>query len=379
VSIAAIAAIVVAAGDGSRFGARKQFALLEGRSVAARAVAAARSVATTVVLVVPSDAADDAHGADLVVVGGATRSASVRAGLAALDPKTSVVVVHDAARPLASPQLFRAVVEALDPDGGVVGAIPGVRLTDTVKRLDPSGHGVAATLVRDELVAVQTPQAFVARSLRDAHADDAEGTDDASLVEAHGGKVAVVEGESANLKLTDAHDLAVARASLRAQGPSMRVGHGHDVHRFSDDPGRPLVLGGVRVPDAMGLEGHSDADVATHALCDAVLGAACLGDLGRHFPDDDPTHLGVSSTSMLARCCELARDAGFAVSNADVTVVAQVPRLASRLAEMSSTLTAIVGAPVSVKATTTEGLGAIGRGEGIAATAAVLLVEGPAT
>jgi 2-C-methyl-D-erythritol 4-phosphate cytidylyltransferase / 2-C-methyl-D-erythritol 2,4-cyclodiphosphate synthase len=369
-----VAAIVVAAGDGSRFGARKQFALLEGSSVAARAVASARSVASTVVLVVPSDAGDDPHGADLVVAGGTTRSASVRAGLAALDPATTVVVVHDAARPLATPQLFRAVVDALDPADGVVGAIPGLRLTDTVKRLDASGRGVATTIDRDGLVAVQTPQAFVAHALRDAHADATEGTDDASLVEAHGGKVAVVEGESTNLKLTDSHDLDVARASLRTQRPAMRIGHGHDVHRFSDDPDRPLVLGGVRVPDAAGLAGHSDADVATHALCDAVLGAAGFGDLGRHFPDDDPAHLGVSSTSMLARCCELARDAGFAVSNADVTVVAQTPRLASLLAEMGTTLSAIVGAPVSVKATTTEGLGAIGRGEGIAATAAVLLV-----
>jgi 2-C-methyl-D-erythritol 4-phosphate cytidylyltransferase/2-C-methyl-D-erythritol 2,4-cyclodiphosphate synthase len=374
-----VAAIVVAAGDGVRFGARKQFAVLEGRTVAARAVEAARSVAVTVVLVAPSDACDDAHGADLVVAGGATRSASVRAGLEAIDPSTLVVVVHDAARPLASPQLFGAVVAALDSGDDIVAVVPGIGISDTVKRLDATGR-VESTLVRDHLITVQTPQAFVAHVLRAAHASGAEGTDDASLVEALGGKVAVVEGELTNLKLTDAADLEVARASIHAGRRGVaRVGHGHDVHRFSDDPDRPLVLGGVAVADAPGLAGHSDADVVTHALCDAVLGAVGLGDLGQHFPDDDPAHLNASSTSMLAHCCELANHAGYVVGNADVTVVAQRPRLSGLLEQMGSTLSSIVRAPVSVKATTTEGLGAIGRGEGVAATAVALLVEAPAT
>ena len=155
----------------------------------------------------------------------------------------------------------------------------------------------------------------------------------------------------------------------------MRIGQGVDVHRFAATPGRPLVLAGVVVPGAAGLEGHSDADVATHALCDAILGAAGLGDLGRHFPDDDPATEGIGSLSLLARCLELAHDAGYAVGNADVTIVAQRPRLAHLLASMAASLTAAAGAPVAVKATTTEGLGAIGRGEGIAATAVVLLVE----
>jgi 2-C-methyl-D-erythritol 4-phosphate cytidylyltransferase/2-C-methyl-D-erythritol 2,4-cyclodiphosphate synthase len=373
-----IAAIVVAAGNGSRFGARKQFADLAGRSVAARAVEAARSVASTVVLVVPADATGDAHGADLAVPGGATRSASVRAGLAVLDPETSIVIVHDAARPLASSALFRAVLDALGTEGDVDAAIPALGITDTVKRIDESR--VTATLERDRLVTIQTPQAFRARALRDAHADGSEGTDDAALVEAAGGTVVVVEGETTNLKLTDAADLERASASLHPRrGGIARVGQGHDVHRFSEDPTRPLVLGGVHVPQAHGLAGHSDADVATHALCDAVLGAAGLGDLGRHFPDDDPAYLDMASTEMLARCGALARDAGFAVANADVTVLAQAPRLGALLDQMGSTLSSILEAPVSVKATTTEGLGSIGRGEGIAATAVVLLVEGPST
>lgn len=155
----------------------------------------------------------------------------------------------------------------------------------------------------------------------------------------------------------------------------MRIGLGSDVHRFADDADRPLVLGGVEVPGHVGLAGHSDADVVTHAICDAVLGAAGLGDLGRRFPDDDPTTTGVSSLVLLRRCRELARDAGFGIGNADVTVTAERPRLAAHLDAMSSTLGEVLGAPVSVKATTTEGLGSIGRGEGIAATAVVLLVD----
>jgi 2-C-methyl-D-erythritol 2,4-cyclodiphosphate synthase len=153
----------------------------------------------------------------------------------------------------------------------------------------------------------------------------------------------------------------------------MRIGQGVDAHRFSGDPARPLVLGGVVVPDARGLDGHSDADVATHALCDAVLGAAGLGDLGRHFPDDDPQYAGASSLSLLERCRELAGSAGFELVNADVTIIAEVPRLAALLEQMARALSEAVSAPVSVKATTTEQMGAIGRGEGIAASAVVLL------
>lgn len=365
-----VAAIVVAAGEGSRFGGRKQFAPLAGRTVVARAVEAARSVASFVVLVVPGDALDEAHGADAVVAGGATRSASVRAGLAALDRSWTVVVVHDAARPLASPALFHAVVGALDGSVGIVAAIPGLAVTDTVKRVE-AGQ-VTATLARDELVAVQTPQAFMADSLRAAHERADEATDDAALVESAGGRVVVVDGEARNRKLTTEDDLATAASLLDPRG-GVRIGQGLDLHRFSDDASRTLVLGGVAVPGSRGLAGHSDADVATHALCDAVLGAAGLGDLGRHFPDDDPSYRSVNSTVLLARCCELARAEGLAVANADVTIVAEAPKLGALLSEMAQCLSGVVGAPVSVKATTSEGLGALGRGEGIAATAIALL------
>jgi 2-C-methyl-D-erythritol 4-phosphate cytidylyltransferase/2-C-methyl-D-erythritol 2,4-cyclodiphosphate synthase len=364
-----VAAIVVAAGSGERFGGRKQFATLAGRPAAAWAVEAARAVADVVVLVVPADAADASLGADLVAVGGATRSASVRAGLAAIDHDTTIVVVHDAARPLASPSLFRSVVGALD-DAAVAGAVPGMPLSDTVKSVDAQGL-VAATLDRSALVTVQTPQAFVAGALRAAHRGDPEATDDAALVEAGGGRVVVVPGEPSNLKLTTPADLDAAASTL-SHAP--RIGQGVDAHAFSADSARPLVLGGVVIPGAVGLDGHSDADVATHALCDAILGAAGLGDLGRHFPDDDPTTSGVSSLDLLERCCALVASAGFSVANGDVTVVAEQPRLAGHLEAMAATLSGTAGASVSVKATTTDGLGATGRGEGIAATAVVLLV-----
>jgi 2-C-methyl-D-erythritol 2,4-cyclodiphosphate synthase len=155
----------------------------------------------------------------------------------------------------------------------------------------------------------------------------------------------------------------------------IRAGQGFDAHRFSEDPERPLVLGGVVVVDAPGLAGHSDADVATHALCDAVLGAAGLGDLGRHFSESDPALAGASSIDLLAQCCTLARGAGLEVANADVTIIAQTPRLVGVIEQMADTLTAVVGAPVSVKATSTDEMGAIGRREGIAASAVVLLTD----
>lgn len=208
-----VAAIVVAAGAGERFGARKQFLDLAGGTVASRSVAAARSVADVVILVAPADALADLHGADVVVAGGATRSASVRAGLAAIDADVDVVVVHDAARPLASEGLFHAVVDAVG--GAVAGAVPGVAVTDTVKLLaDAPGGVVESTPDRRRLVAVQTPQAFVAAALRRAHATGADASDDAALLEAIGERVVVVQGDERNVKITTARDLNDVRAAV---------------------------------------------------------------------------------------------------------------------------------------------------------------------
>ncbi|HEV2427156.1 MAG TPA: 2-C-methyl-D-erythritol 2,4-cyclodiphosphate synthase [Acidimicrobiales bacterium] len=359
-----VAAIVVAAGRGERFGGAKQFADLNGRSVAAASVAAARSVADSVVLVVPDAYRGAGEGADLLCVGGPTRSASVRAGLA-LCADADVVVVHDAARPLADPALFAAVVAAVD--AGADGAVPGLAVTDTLKRV--SRDEVAATLSRDGLVAVQTPQAFRREALARAHANGEDASDDAALVEAAGGRVVVVAGDARNVKITDAGDLA----RVRGAGAGVRIGQGYDVHRVSDDPSRRLVLGLVELEGAPGLAGHSDADVATHALCDALLGAAGLGDLGRHFPDTDPGIAGVSSRDLLARTVALVEAEGLRALSADVTIVAERPRLADHMALMAERLSDVAGCAVSVKATTAEGLGPIGRAEGIAATAVALV------
>jgi len=358
-------AVVVAAGSGTRFGGQKQFLLLNGSTVAAQSVALARSVADQVVLVVPAEYDGDGEGADLVVTGGDSRSASVRAGLAALDP-CDIVVIHDAARPQASTELFHAVVAAVA--GGADAAIPGVAISDTVKRVE--GTRVVDTLNRDELVAVQTPQAFRADVLERAHASGDGATDDAALVERQGGHVVIVPGSYENIKITQRTDV------LRLhQGGTMRIGHGYDVHRLGDDDTRPLMLGLVHVPGTPGLLGHSDADVATHALCDAILGAAGLGDLGRHFPDSDESIRGIASSELVTSVVGRVAELSLRVASADITIVAERPKLSPFMPAMSRALSAVVGAPVSVKATTTEGLDAIGRGEGIAATAVVLLEE----
>ena len=248
-------AVVVAAGAGERFGGAKQFAALGGRRVVDWSVAAAADACDGVVVVLPpgTGEAPDPVGSPgptspptTTVTGGATRSASVRAGLALVPDDAHVVVVHDAARPLAQPALFEAVIAAVR--SGADGAVPGVRPADTIKRAP--GSAVVDTLDRSQLVAVQTPQAFLASALRGAHRGDPDATDDAALVEAAGGRVEVVAGDPRNLKVTTPDDLALARTLLggRAPAPAARVGMGFDVHPFSDDPGRALVLGGVTLP-----------------------------------------------------------------------------------------------------------------------------------
>ena len=233
------------------------------------------------------------------------------------------------------------------------------------------------TLDRATLVAVQTPQAFRAAVLRRAHAQaGADATDDAMLVEALGGtRAGRARRRRRNLKITTPDDLGGRRAPAgsRGGGLSVRIGQGIDIHRFSEDPHRPLVLGGVVIEGARGLGGHSDADAVCHALADAVLGAVGLGDLGRHFPDTDPVWEGADSVALLTEVVRMAAEQGFACANADCTIVADTPRLAPHTAAMAERLSAVLGAPVSVKATRAEGIGALGRAEGIACLAVVLM------
>lgn len=363
--------IVLAAGGGSRFGGPKQWELLGTRSLVDWSVETLSSSSDGTVLVVPPgfDAPTPA-GVTHVVTGGETRSGSVRQGLALVPDSAEIVVVHDAARPRATAALVAAVIGAVRR--GADGAVPGLVPTDTIKVIDGEGW-VRETPDRPLLRAVQTPQAFKAGALRAAHAGGGEATDDAALVEATGGRVTVVEGEADNIKVTTRADLQSLESGRR---PSLRIGHGFDVHAWSEEP-RPLVLGGVEIEADRGLLGHSDADAVCHALCDAILGPAGLGDLGRHFPDDDPQWAGAASTGLLTEVVRMAAEAGWRPVSADVTVVAEAPRMAPHVPMMEARLGELVGATVTVKATRAEGLGALGRGEGIAAWAVTLLESAP--
>ena len=373
--------VVVAAGHGRRFGAPKQYAQLRGRPMVQWAVDAARSVADGVVLVLPPGDASTPQpsiaidGADVVVHGGDSRAQSVRAGLAAVPDSAAVIVVHDGARPLASPALFGAVVGAVV--AGAEGAVPGVVVADTLKAVD--GDVVTATVGRDGLMAVQTPQAFRAEVLR---------TRPRPRRRRHrrrrAGGIArrYRAGRARRPPQHQGHHHRRPRdrpgpggvVSPGSAGPgAWRVGQGFDIHPVSGDPGRPLVLGGVHVPGAPGLSGHSDADVLSHALADALLGAAGLGDLGLHFPSDDPAWAGAHSIDLLGRVSSMVAGAGWGVVNGDCTVVCERPRLADHTEAMAQGLSEVVRAPVSVRAKRAEGLGALGRVEGIAALAVVLL------
>ena len=372
--------IVVAAGRGTRFGGPKQYEELAGRRVVDWALTSARSVSDGVVVVVDPERLGSAEPlADAVVAGGATRSASVRAGLAAVPTRADVVVVHDAARPCASPALFASVVAAVRD--GADAAVAAVPVADTLKRVDPAGT-VVETLDRSCLVRAQTPQAFAAATLRRVHAARPEATDDAGLVEANGGRVVVVPGEAANAKLTEPADLVVAEVHLgggRAGHRRSRVGLGFDVHRRSGDPSRSLVLGGVVFEGEPGLAGHSDADVVAHAAAEALLGAAGLDDLGTLFPDTDPSWKGADSVVLLSEVARLVRQAGWEPANVDCSVVLDAPRLAPRRQMMQERLSSAAGATVTVRGRRTEGIGALGRGEGLACWAVALVeAEGPA-
>jgi len=311
-----------------------------------------------------------------VVPGGKERQDSVREGLLALDASVEVVAVHDGARPLVLPEQIDAVVSAARRDGAAVLATP---VTDTVKEV--AEHRVQQTLDRSRLWSVQTPQAFRLERIRSAHEAAREaaylGTDDTVLVERLGHPVTIVPGRRDNIKLTTPEDLAMAEGILRRRGDPVdeaRIGQGYDVHQLVE--GRPLVLGGVQVPFERGLFGHSDADVLSHAVADALLGAVGEGDIGRHFPDTDPAYAGISSLVLLSKVAGLVSSARCRVTNIDATVMAERPRLAPHIPEMVRNIADSLGVPhtrVSVKATTTEGLGFVGRGEGIAALAVAMV------
>ncbi len=314
-----------------------------------------------------------------VVAGGSERQHSVANALAALPADAELVMVHDGARPLTPTEVLNAAVDEAALHGAAVAAVP---VKDTIKQAEDGL--VVATPARDGLWAVQTPQVFcrdlLQRAYEKAQLDGFVGTDDASLVERLDEPVRIVTGSYRNLKVTTPEDLLVAEALFAGEEGGrqveFRVGTGYDVHRLV--PGRRLVLGGVVIPHPLGLAGHSDADVLLHALKDALLGAAGLGDIGRHFPDNDPAFKDISSLVLLKQVAEALHRAGWRVNNVDVTAIAEAPKLAPFVEEMAGNIARALGMPraaVNVKATTTEKLGFTGRGEGIAAQAVASIVR----
>lgn len=372
-------AIIVAAGGGTRVGGSvaKQFRKVRGRSLIAHCLDAfaAHPGVNDVVLVIGEGqeqaaiAALEGRPCPMLVTGGAARRDSVRNALTALSGENAParVLVHDAARPFLPAAVIDRLLAALDHADG---AIPVLPVVDTMALAQAGLLG--DTVPRDGLRRVQTPQAFRFRALVEAHerwSAENEATDDAQMLRAIGHDVVLVDGDEALHKLTFADDFVEGK-------PAMRIGFGYDVHRLAED--EELWLCGVRIEHDRGLAGHSDADVAIHALVDAILGAAAAGDIGQHFPPSDPRWRGASSDIFLAHAMRVAAVAGYALGNADVTIVCEAPRIGPHREAMRQRLATILGvdiAAVSVKATTTEGLGPMGRGEGIAAQAVVTLVQ----
>jgi 2-C-methyl-D-erythritol 4-phosphate cytidylyltransferase/2-C-methyl-D-erythritol 2,4-cyclodiphosphate synthase len=309
----------------------------------------------------------------IIVAGGKRRQDSVQAGLRALDDDTAIVLVHDGARPLVSREIIDRCYFAALQDGAGIAAVP---VKDTLKRGDNTGR-VTATIDRTSLWQAQTPQAVRKELLERAYRLNglAEVTDEASLLEKASIPVTLVDGAETNIKITRPEDLLLAEKIMQQHLlPKIRIGHGYDAHRFAEN--RKLVLGGITVAHSHGLAGHSDADVLTHALCDALLGALGLGDIGRHFPDTDERFAGIYSITLLEHVVALAREHGYGIANADITLICQAPRLAPYLDRMRDLLGRtchLAPGDLNIKATTTEKMGFTGRKEGISCHAVVLL------
>lgn len=376
-----VGVILAAAGSSRRMGGGKNKVLrmLEGRPILAHSLTtfATLDFVKEIVVVTRLEDRQDVeriasqYGVSVkVVLGGRERQESVYLGLQALSPDVSWVMIHDAARPYVTREIIERAWQACQ-ERKAVGV--GVPVTDTIKVVEKGV--VQQTLRRDTLWAVQTPQVFARDLITTAHeramAEGFTATDDCALVEWCGHPVVMVEGDYRNIKITTEADLEEEYASMFPL-----IGHGYDVHRLVS--GRRLILAGVHIPYELGLLGHSDADVAAHAVSDAVLGAAGLGDIGDHFPDTDPRYEGADSMKLLQQIVELAAEHGLQIGNLDLTIMAQRPKLASYKEKMRANLAASLRIPaerVGIKFTTSEGLGFIGRSEGIAAHAVVLLIR----
>jgi 2-C-methyl-D-erythritol 4-phosphate cytidylyltransferase / 2-C-methyl-D-erythritol 2,4-cyclodiphosphate synthase len=380
-----VTAIIAAGGAGRRLGASvpKQLLDIGGRTMLAQSVRAFTSHVrvTDVIVVLPpgvSESGPDAASIPgaRVVTGGARRQDSVANGFDAVRPDADVVLVHDAARPFVTEDLIGRTIDAAAAYGAAIAALQS---SDTIKRVRTDGV-IIDTIPRSEIYLAQTPQGFRRDVLAKAIAAGRSGvdaTDEAMLAEHAGFTVHVVDGDPGNVKITTQEDLDAARARAQMTGKPARTGRagtGYDLHRLVE--GRPLVIGGVTIPADRGALGHSDADVVCHAATDAILGAAGLGDIGRHFPDSDPRWKGANSLDLLAQARARVADAGYEVGNLDVTVVLERPKIGSAIDEMRARVAAALdvdASRVSIKGKTNEGVDAIGRGEAIAAHAVALI------
>jgi 2-C-methyl-D-erythritol 4-phosphate cytidylyltransferase / 2-C-methyl-D-erythritol 2,4-cyclodiphosphate synthase len=384
-------AIIPAGGSGKRLKAdiAKQYLLLDSLPVLVHTLRIFQQAAIIdeIILVVPENdikfvRAEFIKKHDLtkvtkIVAGGAQRQDSVRNGLATVDDKYDIVLVHDGVRPFVTEKMINEVIAAVKTDHA---ASIGVKAKDTIKETRDDGL-VVKTVPRQNLWLTQTPQAFPSAVLHKAYdaaySDNYYGTDDASLVERIGIKVKMIAGSYDNIKITTPEDLVIAKTLLKSKsGGEMlaRIGYGYDSHRFA--AGRKLILGGVEIPFDKGLQGHSDADALSHAICDALLGAAGAGDIGGHFPDTDPQYKNISSMLLLDRVREIVTSKGFTINNIDATIIMEKPKVAQFTVQIIANIAKVLNIPVAdinIKAKTNEGMGFVGRGEGVAVTAVATL------
>ena len=391
-----VSAILAAAGRGTRLGSAtpKQMLALGERTILQRSfdIIDGHDQIDEIVIALPPDLAKSpppflvsSRKPVRIVDGGFRRQDSVAKAFAQVSKSAGVIVIHDAARPFATADLFTRVIEAAVKGGAAIAAL---QASDTVKEATaaPGVRIVARTIARESIYLAQTPQAFSRNVLEPAIARGRESigpaTDEASLAEQAGHSVRLVDGEATNIKITTPHDLRVSEAlSGTDAGPIpnpqsviARVGTGYDLHRM--EAGRPLIIGGVSIPHETGLAGHSDADVLCHAVTDAILGAAAAGDIGQHFPDTDPKWKGANSIELLKGAVAIVRAAGYAVANIDAVVIAERPKLAPHIAAMRANLAQAIGidvSAISVKGKTNEKVDALGRNEAIAVHAVALL------
>ena len=375
-----VAVIIPAGGSGERLGAKipKALVQLAGKTLIEHAVANMAPIANQIIVAAPAGYEAEFQellGTEITVVtGGATRTLSVKLALEFVGKENDYILVHDAARALASTDLAMRIVDSLR--AGERAVVPGLAVTDTIKRVDRDNY-VTKTPTRSKLRAIQTPQGFTRKLLMKAHSSPDDVTDDAGLVEDRGVDVKVIAGEERAFKITTMSDLIKAERTLIPEVNSeMRVGIGTDTHAFSSNAARSLWLAGLFWPNEVGVDGHSDGDVAAHAICDALFSAAGLGDLGSNFGTADPKYAGASGLQLLTECVERVSAAGYVINNVSVQIIGNRPKIGPRRAEAIYVISlALGGASVSVSATTTDGLGFTGEGRGISAIATALLLR----